>query len=290
MFPLFQAAADAAAPTATDAAAAAGDAAATTVDAGAAAVEAAATGPTAAELAASAAEQKEAAGVAGDQMTLVDMVMDAPLLSKIVLVILVLMAIYSLAMLFEKVIVMRGTNKKVKDFMAQFLKAKTPDDAANLVAKQPDSTIKKMFQAGWAEVQETRKLGIYSMESGDHTLGRVDTAMSIEQNKGIEDIGSSMTALASIGANAPFIGLFGTVFGIINSFIGIVNSQSTSLVVVAPGIAEALVATGAGLLAAIPAVLIYNYSAKQIGKVGGYMDDFKAQFLALISRDMDTKR
>jgi biopolymer transport protein ExbB len=292
MFPLLQAA-DAAAQTATDAAAATGDAAAAATaaagDVAATAVDAAApvAEASAAEIAAAAAAAQEAAGV--QQMTLVDMVMAAPLLSKIVLVLLVLMAIYSLAMLFEKVIVMRGTNKKVKDFLAQFLKAKTPDEAAQLVAKQPDSTIKKMFAAGWAEVQKTRELGIYSMQSGDHTLGRVDTAMSIEQNKGIEDISSSMTALASIGANAPFIGLFGTVFGIINSFIGIVNSQSTSLVVVAPGIAEALVATGAGLLAAIPAVLIYNYSAKQIGKVGGYMDDFKAQFLSLVSRDMDSQ-
>jgi biopolymer transport protein ExbB len=285
MFRLLQAA-DAAATTTTDAAAPAADAAAAAVDP-AVVDPAAVAGPSAEQVAAAAAKQAEDAGV--QQMTLVDMVMDAPLLSKIVLIILVLMAIYSLAMLFEKVIVMRGTNKKIKDFMGQFLKAKTPDEAAQLVAKQPDSTIKKMFGAGWAEVQKTRELGIYSMKSGDHTLGRVDTAMSIEQNKGIEDIGSSMTALASIGANAPFIGLFGTVFGIINSFIGIVNSQSTSLVVVAPGIAEALVATGAGLLAAIPAVLIYNYSAKQIGKAGGYMDDFKAQFLSLVSRDMDSQ-
>jgi biopolymer transport protein ExbB len=282
MFQLLQAAADAATTATTDAAAAAGDAAATTVDAAAAAAPAVIS---AEETAAAIAAAEEAAGV--QQMTLVDMVMDAPLLSKIVLVLLVLMAIYSLAMLFEKVIVMRGFKKKVADFMAQFLKAKTPDEAAQLVAKQPDSTIKKMFGAGWAEVQKTRELGIYSMSTGDHTLGRIDTAMSVEQNKGVEEISSSMTALASIGANAPFIGLFGTVFGIINSFIGIVNSQSTSLVVVAPGIAEALVATGAGLLAAIPAVLIYNYSAKQIGKVSGYMDDFKAQFVSLVSRDMD---
>lgn len=283
MFQLLQAAADAATTATTDATAAAGDAAATTVDAAAAAAPAAAV--SAEETAAALKQAAEAAGV--QQMTLTDMVMAAPLLSKIVLVLLVLMAIYALAMLFEKLIVMRGFKKKVTDFMAQFLKAKTPDEAAQLVAKQPDSTIKKMFAAGWAEVQKTRELGIYSMSTGDHTLGRIDTAMSVEQNKGVEEISSSMTALASIGANAPFIGLFGTVFGIINSFIGIVNSQSTSLVVVAPGIAEALVATGAGLLAAIPAVLIYNYSAKQIGAVSGYMDDFKAQFVSLVSRDMD---
>ncbi len=98
-----------------------------------------------------------------------------------------------------------------------------------------------------------------------------------------------MTFLASIGANAPFIGLFGTVFGIMNSFIGIANSQTTSLAVVAPGIAEALLATAAGLLAAIPAVLIYNFTSKAISTVGGNLDDLKAEFLSNLSRDMDQK-
>lgn len=244
-----------------------------------------AAGPTAEETAAAAAEAAKAAETT--HTSLFDMVMTSSLVSKIVLVILVLCAIYALSLLFEKVIVMRGAKSKMSAFMAQFHKAKTPDEAAQLVAKQPDSTVKKMFTAGWSEVAKTRELGLYNMKSGDHTLGRVQTAMDVEQNKGIEDLGSNMTFLASIGANAPFIGLFGTVFGIINSFIGIADSQTTSLAVVAPGIAEALVATAAGLLAAIPAVLIYNFSGKQISTLGGYMDDFKAEFLALLSRDMD---
>ena len=241
--------------------------------------------PTAAETAAALAE--EAKNAETSHTTLVDMVMASSWMSKAVLIILVLCAIYALALLFEKVVVMRGNKAKVAAFMAQFHKAKTPDEAAQLVAKQPDSTIKKMFAAGWNEVAKTRELGLYNMKSGDHTLGRVQTAMDIEQNKGIEDLGSNMTFLASIGANAPFIGLFGTVVGIIQSFVGIADTQTTSLAVVAPGIAEALVATAAGLLAAIPAVLIYNFAGKQIGTIGNYMDDFKAEFLSLLSRDMD---
>ena len=96
-----------------------------------------------------------------------------------------------------------------------------------------------------------------------------------------------MTFLASIGSNAPFIGLFGTVWGIMNSFISIANTQTTSLAVVAPGIAEALFATAAGLVAAIPAVMIYNFSAKQMSTIGGYLEDFEADFISLVSRDMD---
>lgn len=295
MFALLQAAgADAAAATTTDAAAApaadaAAAAAAPAADAAtAAAAPVAAAAPTAAEAAAATAEAAKAAGQ--DQMTLMDMIMHAHPVSKVVLVILILMAVVAVALLFEKVIVMRSNKKKTVDFLAAFKKAKDPGEAAQLVAKQPDSIIRKMFAAGMREVESTKAMNLYSMDGGDHTLDRMNTAMTVEQNKGVEELGSNMTFLASIGANAPFIGLFGTVWGIMYSFIGIANSQTTSLAVVAPGIAEALFATAAGLLAAIPAVLIYNFSAKQIGTISGYLDDFKAEFAALVSRDMDRNR
>ncbi len=295
MFALLQAAgADAAAATTTDAAAApaadaAAAAAAPAADAAtAAAAPVAAAAPTAAEAAAATAEAAKAAGQ--DQMTLMDMIMHAHPVSKVVLVILILMAVVAVALLFEKVIVMRSNKKKTVDFLAAFKKAKNPGEAAQLVAKQPDSIIRKMFAAGMREVESTKEMNLYSMDGGDHTLDRMNTAMTVEQNKGVEELGSNMTFLASIGANAPFIGLFGTVWGIMYSFIGIANSQTTSLAVVAPGIAEALFATAAGLLAAIPAVLIYNFSAKQIGTISGYLDDFKAEFAALVSRDMDRNR
>jgi biopolymer transport protein ExbB/TolQ len=147
-----------------------------------------------------------------------------------------------------------------------------------------------MFDAGMAEVRKTQDLGLYTMrDARDHTMQRVSSAMQIKQNESLENLGTSMTFLASIGSNAPFIGLFGTVWGIMNSFIGIVATQSTSLVAVAPGIAGALLATATGLLAAIPAVLIYNFSAKQISKTAGKYDDFSSEFIALVSRDMDRR-
>ena len=109
------------------------------------------------------------------------------------------------------------------------------------------------------------------------------------QNEHLEELGSNMTFLASIGANAPFIGLFGTVWGIMVAFVGITKTQTTSLAVVAPGIAGALLATAAGLAAAIPAVLIYNFSAKQISKQANKLEDFSTEFIALVSRDMDRR-
>ncbi len=172
-----------------------------------------------------------------------------------VMVILGLCAIYAVALLFEKIYVMRKAASQTKDFLASFRKANSVEEAEAIVRKLPNSGIKSMFDAGMAEVRRTQDLGLYTMrDARDHTMQRVASAMATRQNEHLEDLGSSMTFLASIGANAPFIGLFGTVWGIMVAFVGIAKTQTTSLAVVAPGIAGALLATAAGLAAAIPAV------------------------------------
>jgi len=207
-----------------------------------------------------------------------------------VMVILGLCAIYAVALLFEKIYVMRKASSQTKDFLASFRKANSVEEAEAIVRKLPNSGIKSMFDAGMAEVRRTQDLGLYTMrDARDHTMQRVQSAMSTRQNEHLEDLGSSMTFLASIGANAPFIGLFGTVWGIMVAFVGIAKTQTTSLAVVAPGIAGALLATAAGLAAAIPAVLIYNFAAKQISKQATKLDDFASEFIALVSRDMDRR-
>jgi biopolymer transport protein ExbB/TolQ len=207
-----------------------------------------------------------------------------------VMIILGLCAIYAVALLFEKIYVMRKTGRQTKDFLAAFRKANSVEEAEAIVRKMPSSGIKSMFDAGMAEVRRTQDLGLYTMrDARDHTMQRVASAMQSRQNEHLEDLGSSMTFLASIGANAPFIGLFGTVWGIMVAFVGIAKTQTTSLAVVAPGIAGALLATAAGLAAAIPAVLIYNFAAKQISKQSSKLEDFAAEFIALVSRDMDRR-
>ncbi|AMS28316.1 MotA/TolQ/ExbB proton channel family protein [Aquidulcibacter sp.] len=289
MFALLQAAgaADTAATPAADATVAAAaettNAVVESVNAVAAAAPAA---PSAAEAAAAAAEAAKNAGQ--QNITLMDMIAHSPLVSKIVLVILLLCAVYAIALMFEKIIVMRGNKKRTVEFVAAYKKAKSPEEAAQLLSKQPDGFAKKMFAAGYGELQKAKDAGLYNnRDARGDLLERIRSAMTAEQNKGLEELGSNMTFLASIGSNAPFIGLFGTVWGIMNSFIAIANTQTTSLAVVAPGIAEALFATAAGLVAAIPAVLIYNFSAKQTGTIGGYLEDFEADFISLVTRDMD---
>ncbi|GBF57828.1 biopolymer transport protein ExbB [Candidatus Phycosocius bacilliformis] len=289
MFALLQAAgaADTAATPAADATVAAAaettNAVVESVNAVAAAAPAA---PSAAEAAAAAAEAAKNAGQ--QNITLMDMIAASPLVSKIVLVILLLCAVYAIALMIEKILVMRSNKKRTVEFVAAYKKAKTPEEAAQLLAKQPEGFAKKMFAAGYGELQKAKDAGLYNKrEARGDLIERIRAAMTAEQNKGIEELGSNMTFLASIGSNAPFIGLFGTVWGIMNSFIAIANTQTTSLAVVAPGIAEALFATAAGLVAAIPAVLIYNFSAKQTGTIGGYLEDFEADFISLVTRDMD---
>ncbi|MDX2274689.1 MAG: MotA/TolQ/ExbB proton channel family protein [Hyphomonadaceae bacterium] len=252
----------------------------------------AAPAPSAAELEAAreagAAAQAEAAGA--HDVSLMDLVAELNPVEMGVMVILGLCAVYAVALLFEKIYVMRKTAAQTKDFLAAFRKANSVEEAEAIVRKLPNSGIKSMFDAGMAEVRRTQDLGLYTMrDARDHTMQRVASSMQTRQNEHLEELGSSMTFLASIGANAPFIGLFGTVWGIMVAFVGIAKTQTTSLAVVAPGIAGALLATAAGLAAAIPAVLIYNFAAKQISKQSGKLEDFAAEFIALVSRDMDRR-
>lgn len=248
--------------------------------------------PSAADQAAALEKASQAAAEAAgrQEISLWDLVVALEPLEQVVLIILALCAIYAVALLFEKIYVMRRAGGQTRDFLASFRKANSVEEAEAIVRKLPASGIKSMFDAGMAEVRRTQDLGLYTMrDARDHTMQRVAASMSTRQNDHLEDLGSSMTFLASIGANAPFIGLFGTVWGIMMAFAKIASTQSTSLAVVAAPIGGALLATAAGLVAAIPAVLIYNFAAKQISKQGSKLDDFASEFIALVSRDMDRR-
>jgi biopolymer transport protein ExbB/TolQ len=234
--------------------------------------------------------EAQAADAGQHEVQIWDLVKELNAIELGVMVILGVCAIYAVALLFEKVYVMRKSSGQTREFLAAFRKANSVEEAEAIVRKLPQSGIKTMFDAGMAEVRRTQDLGLYTMrDARDHTMQRVSSAMATRQNEHIEELGSSMTFLASIGSNAPFIGLFGTVWGIMVAFVSIAKSQTTSLAVVAPGIAGALLATAAGLAAAIPAVLINNFAAKQISLQSGKLEDFASEFISLVSRDMDRR-
>ena len=141
-------------------------------------------------------------------------------------------------------------------------------------------------------MREWRRTSTRSTGVADARVGvsdRIDRVMQITLDREMDRTEKNMTFLATTGSTAPFIGLFGTVWGIMNSFQAIAISKNTSLAVVAPGIAEALFATALGLLAAIPAVVAYNKLTKDMDRYAGRLDSFAGEFSAILSREMDTK-
>ena len=133
--------------------------------------------------------------------------------------------------------------------------------------------------------------GIPSQDNMQASLRqRVERAMSVAIGREVTKLESGMTFLASVGSTAPFIGLFGTVWGIMNSFSAIASSNNTSLAVVAPGIAEALFATALGLVAAIPAVIAYNVFSTQLNRYADRLENFSDEFIAILSRHLDSQK
>jgi biopolymer transport protein TolQ len=144
-----------------------------------------------------------------------------------------------------------------------------------------------IFVSAMKEWRRSNDSGVTSADHGSSLTDRIDRVMDVTLNREIERVERQITILASTGSTAPFIGLFGTVWGIMNSFQSIAISKNTSLAVVAPGIAEALFATALGLLAAVPAVIAYNKISKDVDRYAARLEDFSNEFSAIISRQLD---
>ena len=148
--------------------------------------------------------------------------------------------------------------------------------------------VSAIFSAAMREWRRSTSRSGADREVSHQSLAeRVDRVMQITLNRELEQLERYMTFLASVGSTAPFVGLFGTVWGIMNSFTAIAMSKNTSLAVVAPGIAEALFATALGLVAAIPAVIAYNKLSTDINRYAGRLEGFAGEFAAILSRQTE---
>ena len=195
---------------------------------------------------------------------------------KSVIVILIAASIYSWALIFDKYRLFKKINYSILDFENKFWKAKSAESFdSNLPAKSSDPAI-LIFRSAMSELKKTRT------KSSSVQVARVERVLEINIDNQIKIIEKNFTYLATIGATAPFIGLFGTVWGIMNSFQSIAISRNTSLAIVAPGIAEALFATALGLLAAIPAVIAYNKFNSDSKRYVSRIDNFCKRFLSII--------
>ena len=204
---------------------------------------------------------------------------------QMVMLVLILASVWSWAIIWTKHKLFRVARAEAAEFEDAFWSGEPLEQLYETIGPNPDGRSERIFAAGMTEWERSHKTG-GGMIPGAQV--RIDRSMDVAIQKETEELQSGLTILATVGSTAPFIGLFGTVWGIMNAFIEIGQSQSTSLAVVAPGIAEALLATGLGLLAAIPAVIFYNkLSADADGIISGY-DSFADEFATILSRQLDS--
>jgi biopolymer transport protein TolQ len=225
-----------------------------------------------------------------EQMTAWTMFLDAGWVAKLVMIMLVLASVWNITIYFDKSMLMRKVNRQADRFLKSFRSARSLEDLSREENAAAVGPMARMFLAGMEEFHTTADHGLAIRgELRDRIRERIHQAMGIVQSHETRDLGGSMSTLATIGSTAPFIGLFGTVVGIMNSFIGIAQTQQTNLATVAPGIAEALLATAVGLAAAIPAVMLYNKFSRDIGQFAGRLEDFASEFSVVLSRELDQK-
>jgi biopolymer transport protein ExbB len=224
------------------------------------------------------------------KLTVMGMFGSATLVVKAVMIGLILASIVSWFLLVTKWIEFNNMEKTANGFMEAFRGAKTYSEAGRTALSEDfaGNPLADMAAAAVQEVELSRQAGLnISGEHRETTLHRAEGAVNAVQATLGKRLSSGMQFLASLGSSGPFIGLFGTVYGIMNSFIGIANTNTTNLAVVAPGIAEALLATGIGLFAAIPAVIFYNYFQSRISGFGGRSESFVAELMNSLSRQLD---
>ncbi len=209
--------------------------------------------------------------------------LEADIVVKLVMLGLLAASVWSWAIIFERSRTLRKMNAQAKQFEEWFWKAENLDALYEPAAKAAHPSA-KLFVAGMNEWRRSLARGKIDREGVRARLASV-TGVSIARE--IDDLGDKLNILATIGAVAPFVGLFGTVWGIMRSFTSIAASQNTTLAVVAPGIAEALFATAIGLFAAIPAVIGYNRLLHNVGRLEARLSAFAEEFQGLLSRQLD---
>ena len=198
----------------------------------------------------------------------------ADIIVKSVIIILVASSIYSWAIIIEKYKLFKKINKSSEEFENKFWKSRSAESFYNNLPETIDDPMAKLFK-------DTMQV-IVKSKSKSNLSGRLETMLEVNIEKQMNTIDKSYTFLATVGSTAPFIGLFGTVWGIMNSFQSIAISRNTSLAIVAPGIAEALFATALGLLAAIPAVVAYNKFSSDSKKYSQKLENFSRRFTSII--------
>ncbi len=207
----------------------------------------------------------------------------ATLTVKLVMLLLIAASFWAWAIIVQKLLDFRRARREAAEFDRAFWSGEPLDELFDRIGPQPAGSAETVFASGMTEWRRSHR------QDGGLIPGaqaRIDRSMDVAIAKEAESLNKGLPWLATVGSTAPFVGLFGTVWGIMHAFVEIAEQQSTNLAVVAPGIAEALLATGLGLLAAIPAVIFYNkLSADSERIVAGY-ESFADEFSTILSRQL----
>jgi biopolymer transport protein TolQ len=206
---------------------------------------------------------------------------------KLVMLGLAAASIWGWSIIFEKFYTVRRMNSANDRFETQFWSGQSLEDLYLSLGTRETLGLSAIFMAAMREWKRSQDATLRAGFQG--VQRRIEKVMDVQIQKEMGSVESRLLFLATTGSAAPFIGLFGTVWGIMTSFQAIANSQNTNLAVVAPGIAEALFATAIGLLAAIPATIFYNMYTADAGKIGARLENFADEFSAIISRQLDER-
>jgi len=228
------------------------------------------------------------------QLSITNMILHAGPVGQFVMLVLLIFSVISWSIVFTKMRLFKKVTADTQDFLEAFWSSSKLSEAYDTAQEYEYSPEAAIFSAGYTELQKinkirNRKEGSSQPETLDAQMATMDNlkrAIRKTESQEITELGKYLPFLATTGSATPFIGLFGTVWGIMASFHEIGSRGSASLAVVAPGISEALVATAAGLAVAIPAVIFYNYYANKLTYIDGEMQNFSTDFLNLVERDL----
>jgi biopolymer transport protein TolQ len=227
-------------------------------------------------------------GTAGGDLSLWGLFIQADIVVKLVMVGLLGASVWVWAVVFEKWSTLRKINKEADGFEDRFWSGGSLDELFDREGTNPKHPMAAVFAAAMGEWRRSVRVAGADI-SHTSVRERIDRAITVTVQREMDRVERWMIFLASVGATAPFIGLFGTVWGIMHSFSAIAAMHNTNLAVVAPGIAEALFATAIGLVAAIPAVLAYNQISNNLSRFAGRLDNFGSEFSAILSRQSEER-
>jgi biopolymer transport protein TolQ len=222
-----------------------------------------------------------------EQITVWSLFLEADPVVKIVMLTLAVASIWSWAVAVDKWLQFGDLEQHARKFEREFWSGRSLDEMEDR-SDRPRDALSRVYAAAAREWREARRVGVAG-ENAQLMLDRVDRLMAAQVSRELGRASRNLGVLATVGASSPFIGLFGTVWGIMNAFTDIAQQQQTNLAVVAPGIAEALFATALGLVAAIPAVIFYNKFAGDLDRFGDRLDTFSDEVAARLSRRLSER-